>query len=127
MSFDKWSDLVSGSLIWLGCADPCDTVADLAAADPMIELRTRVFQTMAIELPEMTIAGVKVSEIIRASTTNGILLTALVGIAGDREKKNLDAERLGKWLRNSKNKIGREYKPTCDPKRHGSVWHLMKV
>jgi putative DNA primase/helicase len=33
-SFGDWSDLVRGALMWLGEADPVDTMAEVRAADP---------------------------------------------------------------------------------------------
>jgi putative DNA primase/helicase len=33
-SFEDWSDLVRGALLWLGEADPVDTMAEVRAADP---------------------------------------------------------------------------------------------
>ena len=33
-SFEAWSDLVRGALIWLGAADPVDSMAALRKKDP---------------------------------------------------------------------------------------------
>src|SRR5262249_34813719 len=51
MSFGAWSDLVRGSLMWLGRADPVKTVADLGQADPVRESRAAVFTALASYLP----------------------------------------------------------------------------
>lgn len=32
-SYDRWSDLARSAVVWAGCADPCETVADLRASD----------------------------------------------------------------------------------------------
>ncbi|SDX36900.1 Bifunctional DNA primase/polymerase, N-terminal [Celeribacter indicus] len=36
-SFEDWSDLVRGALVWCGEADPCDTRAEVAAVDSVRE------------------------------------------------------------------------------------------
>ncbi len=35
-SFEVWSDLVRGALIWLGCADPVETMGEIREADPVV-------------------------------------------------------------------------------------------
>jgi hypothetical protein len=39
-SFEDWSNTVRSALVWLGCADPCETVEELASDDPeLAEMR----------------------------------------------------------------------------------------
>jgi hypothetical protein len=35
-SFEAWSELVRGALLWLGCADPVDTMEEIREADPAL-------------------------------------------------------------------------------------------
>src|SRR5262249_43250431 len=121
MSFKRWSDIVTGSLIWLGCADPCATVADLAAADPARDLRADVFRIMARELPQMAEAGMFVRTILRDAEANQTLRDALIRVASDKDR-HLDAEKFGKWLRASANKIAGGYKLTADRSKQRNRW-----
>ena len=43
-SFADWSPLVRDALIWLGEADPCDTMEELRGADPKLEALTSVLE-----------------------------------------------------------------------------------
>ena len=41
-SFEDWSSLVRGALLWLDCADPVDTMAEVRASDPETTLLRQV-------------------------------------------------------------------------------------
>jgi hypothetical protein len=122
-SFDRWNELVRGALMWLGCADPCDTVAELSVADPVKNERAEVFQAIAKAMvdPDYT-----VNEIISAARKDTTLESALRMIASaDGE---ISPRRLGKWLAASLNTIAGNFKLL----RSGSVqnrvrWRLERV
>ena len=40
--FEKWSQFIREPLVWLGCADPLDTVADIEKNDPVRLINTEV-------------------------------------------------------------------------------------
>jgi hypothetical protein len=106
MSFDRWSDVVRGSLMWLGHADPCDTVADLAVADPVKSERAEVFRAIAAAMvdPNYTVA-----EIIAAARTSIEAGNALRMVATGRDGE-INPRRLGKWLAASQNTIAGGHK-----------------
>jgi len=113
-SFDSWNDLVRGSLLWLGCADPCETIEDLAVADPVKNERAEVFQTLAPVLGDRA-AGHTVSEIIASAKEaigvgNDGAMDVLMTIAEDRDSGKISPKRLGKWLSASQNAIAGGYK-----------------
>jgi hypothetical protein len=122
-SFDRWSELVRGALIWVGCADPCKTVAELSVADPVKNERAEVFQAIAKAMadPDFTVA-----EIIAAARKDTALESAVRMIASaDGE---ISAKRLGKWLAASQNTIAGGFKLM----RKGTVrdrvrWRLERV
>ena len=41
-SFEAWSDLVCGALLWLGCANPIESMDELRRADPRLDDLTAV-------------------------------------------------------------------------------------
>jgi hypothetical protein len=107
MSFDRWSDLVRGSLIWLGCADPVDTVATLSVADPVREDRVAVYRAIAA-LPGAH-TGLKTSELIGAAAERPELREVLAAVAGE-DRDGINSRRLGRWLRRSTNVAAGGYK-----------------
>ncbi|MGH9436802.1 MAG: PriCT-2 domain-containing protein [Terriglobia bacterium] len=113
MSFDGWSNLVRGSLMWLGCADPYETVADLSVADPIRQLRAEIFFALACST-EMLGREERVADIIKRAGENEELRNTLLLVAPGTEGKNISAEKLGRWLKNAEDRIGGGYKLLSD-------------
>ena len=115
-SFEEWSDLVRSALVWLGCADPIETVgttdnpgreqaAALFAAWP--QGQTSYSTAELIEIAEQ-----------RGQSTDLLhpeLLSALQPIGKDR-RGSLDVGTLGTWLRDHKDTVIGTLKLT----RHGT-------
>jgi hypothetical protein len=107
-SYAEWSDLVRSPLVWLGCADPVDTMRAIRAADP-------VLTTLSIVLSHWTAAfgadGKTAAEVAKAyqsynpKTPEGQamdeLRPTLAAVAANRGGV-IDAVRLGYWLRRQK-------------------------
>jgi hypothetical protein len=121
LSFDAWSNLIRGSLIWLGCTDPVLTVAAIAATDPVRETVTRVFSAVAA-------AGglgqpLTVGELVAMSFGHDELRAVLsqLAVAGDRDGQ-ISPDRLGWWCRRHVNKVAAGIKLIrSDSTRGGSV------
>ena len=64
-SFTHWSRCVRDCLIWLGEADPCDTMEDLRGADPKLEAPISV---MSAWREVVGLAWVSVRDIIKRAT-----------------------------------------------------------
>ena len=107
-SFEAWSDWVRGALIWLGAADPVDSMETIRAEDPKLEAITAVTTQWWKVLSD---ARVSVRSIIDAATqqctplgTGSIKLEflrpdfreALLAAAG--EGGAINSRRLGRWL-----------------------------
>ena len=45
-SFEQWSDTVRSALIWLGCEDPCETIAKAREEDPELQKLAEVIAAM---------------------------------------------------------------------------------
>lgn len=131
-SFTDWSDLVRSALVWLGEADPCQTMDDTRAADPMLDALSAVLATWrkVIGLDRVT-----VSEVIRQATapqSGGLFQSnpdlpefreALLAVAGDGGAIN--GRRLGKWLGRNKDRIVDGMRIVQDLKLEGNVtWRL---
>lgn len=122
-SFEQWSDTVRAPLIWLGFADPVDTMAAARGADPVRQDRARAFDAWHNDLG--TTAGYTVSEIVDLAeerrSYDGSLLRPNINavLVENAQKRNgpagkIEPRRLGKWLTKHENTIAAGFKLTID-------------
>jgi len=111
-SFEPWSDLVRGVLIWLGRADPTESISRSRADDPHKQAFTAFLDAFPTEL-----TGYTAAELVQAATEHRDdgkparpdFLAALRAVALDR-RGNLSVERLGYWLRSQKGRVAWRWK-----------------
>lgn len=111
-SFTDWSRWIRDALIWLGEADPCDTMEELRGADPKLEALTSVLEGWR-EVIGLQPANVR--DVIERATEQRPQLygraefvhpefrEALLRVAG--EGGAINGRRLGKWLGSHQNRI----------------------
>lgn len=111
-SFTDWSRWVRDALIWLGEADPCDTMEELRGADPKLEALTSVLEGWR-EVIGLQPANVR--DVIERATEQRPQLCgrtefvhpefreALLRVAG--EGGAINGRRLGKWIGAHQNRI----------------------
>jgi hypothetical protein len=108
-SFEEWSDWVRGALVWLGEADPVETMEELRDGDPRLDELTAVLAEWSAVIGER---AVTVREIIDQAARPGSLASgfqpgrvefahadfreALLAVAGAGGVIN--GKSLGKWL-----------------------------
>ena len=113
-SFEEWSDLIRGALVWLGRADPVSTMEQGRAGDPQLEsLRTVMHEwrrAIGIEQIAASDLAQRASERERSFIDDGkaafrhpALREALLGVAGEGGFINI--RRLGKWLGKNKDRV----------------------
>ena len=105
--YEMWSYWVRDALIWLGGANPCDTIEDIRAGDPVRERHEAVVLAWRDHFGLGT--EVTVRELIEAADPNRFLLQqstssqrlydALMAVAEDtRRRGTISNDRLGRWL-----------------------------
>jgi Primase C terminal 2 (PriCT-2) len=103
-SYEDWSDLVRSTLMWLGEADPVETMERARETDPRLDEKRAVMAAWAATVGQGKVTARKVSEWASneglASASGRILHEALLAIAGFRDE--IDTKRLGNWLRANK-------------------------
>lgn len=121
-SFDDWSQLVRSPLIWLGCADPVQTMEAARAEDPVLSSLSAVMNTwlesVGAEVP------VSAGELKERADVFPDLRAALMTVAGDRA--TIDTRRLGQWLGKYKGRIVSGLKFEAEEDKHAKqkVWVL---
>jgi putative DNA primase/helicase len=102
-SFENWSYRVREPLLWLGCADPCETVAKAREDDP----RRTALLTVVVQWKEALGTGSAHSmrEIMAAAVNRPDFHNALLTVAGARSGNVVSNDRLGRWLKANEGKI----------------------
>ena len=101
--FEDWSRRIREPLIWLHCADPCDTVAKLRDTDfKLVGLVAVLIQWREhIGLHRRTAAR----ELIEIANPLADFKAALMAVAANRRGDDISPERLGRWLKRHKNRV----------------------
>ena len=111
-SFTDWSRWIRDALIWLGEADPCETMEGMRGADPKLEALTSVLEGWR-EVIGLQPANVR--DVIERATEQRPQLygraefvhpefrEALLRVAG--EGGAINGRRLGKWIGSQQNRI----------------------
>ncbi len=136
-SFRAWSDTVRSALVWLGSADPCETMETAREEDPELE-QLRAFTAAwrrvipATEQPtvrrliaEATASGYGVGT--DGEYNNPDLYDAIMAVAGDRS--GLSPRRLGNWLRARQGRVvdGHRFTRAGEHRIEGVRWRLERV
>lgn len=125
-SFGEWSDLVRSPLVWLGRADPCDTMEEARRSDPerlniatvINALRdvigedkpTPVGEIVGIANGSETMMmpdGSQIDDVMRVNIAK--LQTALMTVAAD-QRGRISNVRLGMWLTRYRGRISGGYR-----------------
>jgi putative DNA primase/helicase len=102
-SFDAWSRRVREPLVWLGRADPCETVAKVREDDPKLS----TLLTVLLQWKEALGIGPAhtMREVINVALSRSDFYNALLAVAANRSGNVVSNERLGRWLKANEGKI----------------------
>jgi putative DNA primase/helicase len=133
-SFEGWSDLVCGALLWLGNANPIESMDELRKADPRLDDITAVIAQWRLVIGD---ARVTVAEVIGQATEMRLnaydggkpefvrpdFREALLAIAG--QGGHVNSRKLGRWLGASQKRIvGGSCFETMGTRQGVSIWAL---
>jgi hypothetical protein len=134
-SFEVWSNWVRGSLLWLGEADPCDSMMRARSSDRKLAALIAIIDQWALVIGEERVLARSVAE--KASEAADIsaevsgsrypdFREALLTVAGDRGE--ISTRRLGNWLHTVQGRIIEGRRLVQDGTRAGTVlWRLELV
>jgi hypothetical protein len=126
-SFEEWCHRIRELLLWLGLADPCETILEVKAADPKM-LALEAVMSYWEELFGLE-REVTIKEIIdRASLANEFFV-ALMSVARARSGAGISNDRLGWWLNEVKGKVagGGRRLELLRNSRGGRLWKLARM
>ena len=108
-SYETWSGRVREALVWLGCADPCDTMVSARRADPVTAQLSSVITSwkdaVGVNKP---LAGQALVDIANRVDFDGghkypEFRDALLTVAG--EGREINMRKLGKWLSKNEDRV----------------------
>jgi putative DNA primase/helicase len=111
-SFTTWSGWVRDALVWLGEADPCETMEGMRGADPKLEALTAALEEWrsVIGTDRVTVreiierAAAQQTQLFgKAEFVSPEFREALLRVAG--EGGAINGTRLGKWLSQHQNRV----------------------
>jgi hypothetical protein len=136
-SFEAWSDIVRGALLWLGCADPAATMEEIRMSDPKT---TYLRQVMVAWREAFQSEGVTVAQVIKKATeqqradnfqgtsefVNEDLHEALLTVAG--RGGSINSRAFGNWISSYRDRVVDRQKFEDRGTRHGvAVWALASI
>ncbi len=144
-SYEDWSLLVRSALVWLGCADPVNTMQTARDEDPILREINDVFgeweQVIGLDKVLSVTEIIKMAEEIEyeyednngyqkrtpKGAVNPAFRDALMAICRDRA--GLSSRRLGRWLVRNKGRpvSGRRIEGRYDSHRKTFDWVLVAV
>jgi hypothetical protein len=106
-SFRDWSRLIRSALVWLGRADPVDTMEAARADDPTrSNLRAVVSAWLTVVgIGNPMTAGDLKERACTSADTEMLLNKAISAVASVRGRNEIDALRLGHWLGRNKGRV----------------------
>ncbi len=109
-SYEGWSKRVREAIVWLGRADPCDTMATARRADPVTSQLSNVItawrNSVGTSNPVTAQALIAIASRIDpdGAYTHADLREALFAIAGEG-RNEINNRKFGKWLSKNENRV----------------------
>jgi hypothetical protein len=135
-SFVEWSNWIRGALIWLGEADPCETMEKVRQNDPKLGAVVAVISQWAdvvgydkrVTTKDLIDYAVEKVEnggpYYKQEFTHPELRESLLIVAGDGG--SINSRRLGLWLGSNENRLVQGCKVVRDGERGGvGIWKLI--
>jgi hypothetical protein len=121
--FEQWSQRVRDALLWLGCADPCDTILKVRSGDPEREALVTVIEQWRAHLTVGSTYTVK--DIIERAINVPAFYTALLNVAEIGAGGTVSNKRMGWWLKRVEGKIVNGMRLLQQGSNHGyPLWVL---
>ena len=132
-SFEEWSRTVRSALVWLGSADPCDTMERARGDDPVIaELGGLLdaWYDAVSSTAKTTGAIVELAQTVNSmgNRVNSELYQTLLEVADDR-RGGVSSRALGRYLGRHKGRIVKGLKLVATEDLHAkqALWKVVRV
>jgi putative DNA primase/helicase len=128
-SYDEWTKFVRAPLVWLGEADPAESMEALRGEDPELasvrELFARWPDAMSLDTPYTAAELIDRACGLDGADPHPELRQVIQSVAGDRGPPS--GKRLGKWLTRIKGRIVDGKRLVAQPDaKHGNRYRLVE-
>ena len=121
--FERWSQRIREALVWLGCPDPCASVAKVRSNDPEREALQTVIMQWQQHLGLYTKYTIK--DVIERAVNVGSFYTALLNVAMNKTGGTVSNDRMGRWLKRVQGKMINGLRLLQEGNEHGYLlWKL---
>jgi putative DNA primase/helicase len=124
-SFEEWSRRIREPLVWLGHADPCETITKVRENDP-----TRIaLNAVLVQWKEnLGFTPHTVQQVIGRALTVSDFQAARIAVAGSRTGITVVGDRLGRWLKKVEGQVMNGLMLTRSGLKDGyPLWQLVSV
>lgn len=130
-SFEEWSDLVRGCVLWLGLDDPCRPRAEVEEYDPRRAMTAEVLSTWAEAFGDRELTSIEVVDAVTKVEEDceecRALASALQPVCGGANG-GFSSLALGQWLRRVRNRLENGFRVEIAGRTHGKVrWRVRRV
>jgi hypothetical protein len=137
-SFEGWSDTVRSALIWLGMADPVQSMETIRADDPQLLEHRSVLIEMASIIGEGYSSRTTAAEILSEADEHGEgydqvnpkwpgFNSAISAVAKWRANQPSDIKKFGNWLKSKRDKIVDGLVLRAENTGHGAKWYIERM
>src|ERR1035437_9360665 len=137
-SLEGWSDTVRSALIWLGMADPVQSMETIRADDPQLLEHRSVLIEMASIIGEGYSSRTTAAEILSEADEHGEgydqvnpkwpgFNSAISAVAKWRANQPLDIKKFGNWLKSKRDKIVDGLVLRAENTGHGAKWYIERM
>lgn len=140
-SFEEWSDKIRSALVWLGCADPLDTMRIIQADDPEYQTRQLIYTILHETFGERPVTVKEMITLAQETYNAGLdddsghtttrklrnpeLADALSSICG--RSRDASPEVVGKWFRGNKGRITDGLQLLSISHSKGAKWYVRRL
>jgi hypothetical protein len=125
-SFGEWSYRIRNALLWLGRADPCDTIAKVRSTDP----GRLALETVLVQWRENVGIGAvqTLPKILEIALNCADFHSALLAVAADGSGRGVNREKFGRWLKKAEGQIAEGlYLKQYGNTRGYPTWELLRT
>jgi hypothetical protein len=132
--FERWSDMVRAPLVWLGCADPVESLTELESDNPERTDLARALNAWHVVFGDEqksardAVDYVQFDPMVGPTEKQRVLRDVLRDIARERGGSGFDPRRLGKWLQHrGGRRIGGRLFVKSGERDHTALWKVETV
>jgi hypothetical protein len=127
-SYEQWSRMVRGALMWVGLPDPVESMSEIHRDNPATEVMSALFECWEQVFGDRTVTAKDVLDAALAGDGGSDTLVSFQDVVSSACQGRSNTDALGKWLRDHKGKVsdGRSL-VAAGQRQHVNLWKIEKT